>query len=284
MAHEDYAIRITMLVALGLSCVGCTFVCFVYLYFKDIRSYAFRLVFYMSLMDIGHAIGFFLPSSPSFWCKVQAAVTSYFSLSSVFWAGAIAFTLYQAVIKRRNDVERFELGLMAFACGVPLLAIVPPLVEGTYGPAEGWCWIIATDDSYASGTFWRFMTFYGPLWLTVAFNIFVYVSVIRSLRSQLALVLGENETTNKLLKRLRLYPMILIGCYTLATVNRVYQSIYRGKDWFPLTIAAVGIMCLSGFFNAIVYGLTDTVKERLQDWWRSISQRKDSQTLGQEIL
>lgn len=265
-AYMD-AVRVVMLAALSLSCLGCFFVCFVYFYFQDIRSFAYRLVVYMSLMDIGHAIGFFLPESPDSLCKTQAMITSYFSLASVLWTAALAFTLYYAVV-RRKDVASLELKLVFFANGVPLLALIPPLAQGTYGPSGGWCWIKADGNDNAKGTFWRIATFYMPLWLVIAFNLFVYVSVIRYLRQQVQLMLLPDISSDKLVRRLRLYPGILIVCYTLPTVNRIYQSITYGSSWTPLVILSGGTMCITGFLNAIVYGLTDTVRERLVGCWQ----------------
>ena len=267
------AVRGVMLAALALSCVGCCFVCFVYVYFRDTRSFAYRLVVYMSLMDIGHAIGFFLPERPESLCKAQAMITSYFSLAAVLWTAALAFTLYDAVV-RRKDVASLELKLVIFANGLPLLALIPPLVEGSYGQSGGWCWIQASGkDYYKSGTFWRLMTFYVPLWLVIAFNLFVYVSVIRYLRQQVRLMLLPDASSTKLVRRLRLYPGILIVCYTFPTINRIYQIITEGKTWAPLVLVSGFTMCITGFLNAIVYGLTDTVRERLVGLWQQRSRR-----------
>lgn len=255
-------VRAVMLAALALSCVGCCFVCFVYFYFSDIRSFAYRLVLYMSLMDIGHAIGFFLPESPESLCRAQAMITSYFSLAAVLWTAALAFTLYNAVV-RRKDIAHLELKLAVFANGLPLLVIIPPIVENSYGQSGGWCWIKATGSDYVNGTFWRLMTFYVPLWLVIAFNLFVYVSVIRYLRQQVQLMLLPDASSARLVRRLKLYPGILIVCYTLPTINRIYQIIAQGGTWTPLVLVSGFTMCITGFLNAIVYGLTDTVRERL---------------------
>lgn len=251
-----------MIGALALSCVGCCFVCFVYIYYRDIRSFAFRLVVYMSLMDIGHAVGFFLPQDPIELCKIQAAITSYFSLASVLWTAAISYTLYHAVV-RRKEVAPLEFKLLFFANGVSFLALVPPIVEDSYGPSEGWCWIQDQGKNYVSGTFWRLMTFYVPLWIVIVFNLFVYISVIRFLNQQVQLMLLPDQSAARLVSRLKLYPMILIGCYFLPTINRIYQIAAHGCSWTPLVVASGGTMCLCGFFNAIVYGFTDSVKEKL---------------------
>jgi len=260
-------VRGVMLAALSLSCVGCCFVCFVYFYFRDIRSFAYRLVVYLSLMNIGHAIGFFIPGITDSLCKTQAMITSYFSLAAVLWTSALAFTLYYAVV-RRKDVASLELKLVLFANGVPLLALIPPLVQDTYGPSGGWCWIQAEGRDYAKGTFWRIATFYMPLWLVIAFNLFVYVSVIRYLRQQVQLMLLPDFSSDKLVRRLRLYPGILIVCYTLPTVNRIYEMFTHGYPLIPLAVLSGGTMCMCGFLNSIVYGLTDTVRERLMGLWQ----------------
>lgn len=276
----DYrAIHIGMLVSLGLSALGSLFVAAVYLYFADIRSFAFKLVFYLSLMDLGHAIGFFLPPGVSVMCEIQAAVTSYFSLASVLWTGIIAFALYLAVLKDKRNIEKLELRFVLFANGVPFLALVPPLVQQKYGEAEGWCWIVTDDDYYVQGTIWRVVTFYLPLWLVIGLNSFVYYKIIKNVRQDVGLLGSDVEMAQKLIQKLRMYPLILIFCYTLATINRVYDFFSPTHLNFWLTFFSAVIMSLCGLLNAVVYGFTDTVRMRLKQWFQG-SSGQDVSTTG----
>ena len=264
-------IRIGMLVSLGLSALGSVFVGAVYLYFRDIRSFAFKLVFYLSLMDLGHAIGFFLPPGIQVVCQIQAAITSYFSLASVLWTGIIAFSLYLAVLRDKRDLEHFELRFVLFANGIPLLALIPPLAQEKYGEAQGWCWIQTNGDYYVQGTIWRVVTFYLPLWLVIIFNSFVYYKIIKNVKKDVNLLGSDSELAQKLIQKLRMYPLILIFCYTLATINRIYDFCQPKSINFWLAFLAGVMMCLSGLLNAVVYGLTDTVRLRIKVWVRGSS-------------
>jgi len=276
--RDDTVIYIGMMVSLGLSALGSVFVLAVYLYFADIRSFAFKLVFYMSLMDLCHAIGFFLPPGLSVLCQIQAAVTSYFSLASVLWTGVIAFTLYLAVMKDKRDVERLELRFILFANGLPFLALIPPLAQQQYGMAEGWCWIRADGGYYVQGTIWRVVTFYLPLWAVVTFNSFVYYKIIKNVKQDAGLLGSDTELAQKLIQKLRMYPSILIFCYTVATINRVYDFIRPNDMSFWLTFCAAVIMSLCGLLNAVVYGFTDTVRVRLKHWLQGRSVHEVSTT------
>ena len=275
---DDQVIRIGMLVSLSLSALGSLFVAAVYLYFADIRSFAFKLVFYLSLMDLGHAIGFFLPPGESIMCQIQAAVTSYFSLASVLWTGIIAFALYLAVLKDKRDIEKLELRFVLFANGVPFLALVPPLVQQKYGGAEGWCWIVTNGDYYVQGTVWRVVTFYLPLWLVVALNSFVYYKIIKNVRQDVGLLGSDLEMAQKLIQKLRMYPLILIFCYTLATVNRIYDFFSPTSMNFWLTFLSAVMMNLCGLLNAVVYGFTNTVRLRIKQWFQGGSGQEVSAT------
>lgn len=263
---DDRVIYIGMMVSLGLSALGSVFIGSVYLYFTDIRSFAFKLVFYMSVMDLGHAIGFFLPPGFEVLCQIQAAVTSYFSLASVLWTGVIAFTLYQAVMKDKRDVEKWELRFVLFANGLPILALIPPLAQQQYGEAQGWCWIQATGEYHVQGTIWRVVTFYLPLWLVIAFNSFVYYKIIKNVKKDVGLLGSDTQLAQKLIQKLRIYPFILIFCYTVPTINRIYDFIRPTDMNFWLTFCAAVLMSLCGLLNALVYGFTDTVRMRLKHW------------------
>ena len=276
---SDYqAIHIGMLVSLGLSALGSLFVSAVYLYFADIRSFAFKLVFYLSLMDLGHAIGFFLPPGISVMCQIQAAVTSYFSLASVLWTGIIAFALYSAVLKDKRDIEKLEPRFILCANGIPFLALVPPLVQQKYGEAQGWCWIEASGDFYLQGTVWRVVTFYLPLWIIIAYNSFVYYKIIKNVKRDVGLLGSDTQMAQRLIQKLRMYPLILIFCYTLATINRLYDFFAPNNMNFWLTFCAGVIMSLCGLLNAVVYGFTDTVRSRIKHWFQGNSAHEISAT------
>jgi len=52
-------------------------------------------------------------------------------------------------------------------------------------------------------------------------------------------------------------------CWALGTAYRVFQEIDPGEEIFWLTAASTIMEGLFGFFNAVVYGLNETVQQRM---------------------
>lgn len=73
-------------------------------------------------------------------------------------------------------------------------------------------------------------------------------------------------SADRLVRRLKLYPLLLIVDYSFATVNRLYEFIYPDDPLFVLIIIAWSFASISGFFNAIVYGLTPSVRIALRNF------------------
>jgi len=57
------------------------------------------------------------------------------------------------------------------------------------------------------------------------------------------------------------YPMVLVGCYFFGTISRIQQIF--GPPVFALVILHTIGMSSQGTFNALVYGLSPSVKSAL---------------------
>lgn len=132
------------------------------------------------------------------------------------------------------------------------------------------CRVFADTRSFDSGTAWRFFIFYIPLWIVVAFNLYVYWLIYNGLAP---LLQGPSDASTKgmlrVVDRLKYYPMILIVCWTFATINRIYDSIHPRNPSLGLIMMQTIFQTLQGFFNAMVYGLTPSVRNV---WRESLAQ------------
>lgn len=63
--------------------------------------------------------------------------------------------------------------------GVPAVITLCVLTTHGYGPAGFWCWIQGRN-SYGSAL--RFVVFYLPLWMTCAYNVYVYFALVKRLK------------------------------------------------------------------------------------------------------
>ena len=247
-----------------LSLLGCLFIICAYLYFKEIRNLAFRLVFYLSIIDAIHSLVFMIPNyrdndGDSVLCKIQAVGLTFFTLADVLITAEIALVLYVAVVKEK-PIEKLEKWLLAVSLGMPLIAAILPFTTSSYGNAKGWCWI--PDEG--THIVWIIITLYGPLWVIIAFNIYAYFSVIQKIKAQLNMFSGKEESSRQLVKKLKFYPIILVVCFLVATIDRIYNFIHFGEPNYILTIIAGFFICLTGILNAIVYGLTYAVQQQLR--------------------
>jgi len=204
------------------SLIGEIFIITSYYFFPKLRKFSFKLVLFMSLADVGATLSYFLgdpKNDGSVICGLQAWGEQMFQLSSMLWSTAIALTLYRAVVSHKETDELMKyLHLLCF--GLPFFLSFMPLTTDDYGTTGAWCWI-KSDEPNDSGFWWRIFIFYIPLWASIVFNAYSYYLVRKAMTTIFKVqtnINGEinNEIPEKyktLMKRLRLYPLILVGCW-----------------------------------------------------------------------
>eukprot|EP00743_Colponemidia_sp_Colp-15_P003637 GILK01003926.1.p1 GENE.GILK01003926.1~~GILK01003926.1.p1 ORF type:complete len:317 (-),score=26.39 GILK01003926.1:333-1283(-) len=261
-------LTIVNMAASALSLVGSSFIIFCYWYFKNLRRFAFKLVFILACSDAAYEIANLLgdPADGSGLCYVQAVLVSYFGLTSVLWSGVIAYTVYETVISQNGHVSVRIKAFHIFVWTTAFILTALPFTTNSYGSAGSWCWI-SNDQGNISVT-WRLVQFYIPLWITFAFNTTVYiriVQVMRSLFGRQQSMLESRQKEMKVLRRLRLYPLVLVVCWISGTVNRIQNFIAPDHPIFVLYLLHILFGSLQGFFNSLVYGFTASVKTAISE-------------------
>eukprot|EP01017_Pseudomicrothorax_dubius_P036483 TRINITY_DN5227_c0_g1_i4.p1 TRINITY_DN5227_c0_g1~~TRINITY_DN5227_c0_g1_i4.p1 ORF type:complete len:198 (+),score=23.79 TRINITY_DN5227_c0_g1_i4:458-1051(+) len=133
-----------------------------------------------------------------------------------------------------------------------------PFLTDDYGPAGGWCWIRLRKDQLTRGMIMSLVFFYIPLWVAVVYNLRTYMKVVEFLREYL-----DERLDQKLVRRISLFPMILVVCWSFATIDKFYN--FFGKKKFILTALHIAFSCMQGLLNAIVYGMNKTIQLVLQE-------------------
>ncbi|CAG9313294.1 unnamed protein product [Blepharisma stoltei] len=251
----------------SLSLLGSMFIITVYLSFKELRVFAFKLVSILSCLDAIHALAFLIPSydennSHSPLCQLQSVALTFCTLANVLWTAMIALALYLAVIHEKRLGEHYKWYALIFAVLVPLCISWLPYITDSFGTAQGWCWI---DDSKKWGTIWRYSLFYGPLWIVIPFNIIVYFKVIKKIQLEIGNVSEQQQMRKQLMRRLVMYPIILVICFTPVTISRVWE-IFVDCPPREMSVISGFFTCINGLLNALVYGMTKSVRESLKSW------------------
>lgn len=274
--EEETNIHIAMYVSLSLSLLGSFFILAMYAVFSELRAFAFKLVVYLTIADVLKSIckvqaAYLLPTS-GVSCYISATGISFGSLSSVLWTATIAWSLYITVVRGREDIQSLERYFHLCCWGVPAGMAVLPFATNSYGPAQGWCWVAASKDSLWIGTMWRLLVFYIPLWMVIPLNIYFYARIIKAIRVHSSSGLIEViEIRDTLIRRLRFYPFVLLICYVSVTIKRIYDFIDPEEGNMTLSLVAASTMCLNGLLNALVYGLTGSVKDAIRQRFESRS-------------
>ncbi len=183
----------------------------------------------------------------------------------------MALTLYLVIVLHKRNVESYEKYYHIVSWGLPAICSGLPLITDSYESYDDssyWCWI--KSDEKLSSRIWQGLVLYVPLWSVILFNIFCYLRIIQALNLQIDFISTDENYKTQLLRRLKLYPAILIVCYLPSSWYRFEQWIHWEENGsMILPTIALGMSTLVGFLNSIVYGMNPTVQECIGDWCRS---------------
>eukprot|EP00455_Lapot_gusevi_P037867 TRINITY_DN4247_c0_g1_i3.p1 TRINITY_DN4247_c0_g1~~TRINITY_DN4247_c0_g1_i3.p1 ORF type:complete len:297 (-),score=46.43 TRINITY_DN4247_c0_g1_i3:43-933(-) len=264
MTLSDSQIRVLNGINITVSSISMTcslFIIVCYFMFKNLRTFAMRMVLYISICDVLFSIGHFLgdlPDGPA--CHFQSYLISFFEIASMFWVVMIARTLQRVFLMGETDVEKYEQQYHAFCWGFALVLVLLPETTSSYGPSGAFCWI--KNDT--SGTTWRFLQFYVWLWTSIIFIVWVYYRIQRhysSIEDQSSQD-ASTAARQKMMQRMKLYPATLIICYFFATINRLY-SIFSPEPNFTLFVLHTIFASSKGFFNSMIYGFSGNIGNEL---------------------
>jgi hypothetical protein len=260
-----------------LSILGTCFIISSFVLFRDSRKCGRRLLFMLSLSDLGLAVTWLFGAvvnlhtgTISEACIAQGYAMEFFRLSSFMWTGCFAVHLYQIIWKNVKDPEVFELRYHLVSWGIPSLVCCYFLFKNETGHQmmgqsdRPWCWIrdFHDDEWNAFGSHLQYAVFYGPLLVIFAFNLFIYSFLGRKVGE-----LMQTRMKVRIQKRLLLYLLVFQLTSIWGLANRIYQA------WSPKHNYSYVLLCLDsafgplqGFLNALVYGLNQKLRDRYKEW------------------
>ena len=129
------------------SMLGSLFIIGCYVKFPNLRNFAFKLVFLMSICDVFRGVGHLLgdgggafDDSNSARCQIQAFLKVFFGIASLCWSSLIALSLHMAFLRESenwspNNIERYNVKFHAVTWSLSLLLALLPIFFGSYGQA-----------------------------------------------------------------------------------------------------------------------------------------------------
>jgi len=199
-------------------------------------------------------------------CYFQGFLLQFSQIGIFSWITVIAVNLWLAVVHSRDTASLeipYHIAVWLFAGLMTLI----PLIDAAYGPAGVWCWIMRPQQYQG----YRWGVFYVPLYIMILAVVVFYALISNAVRSRF----DESNSSSaqaagvqKLLVRLRIYPIVFVLCYIFPTINRIYDVAAESDSYFLYMTAAI-TASIQGFVNAIVYGF-DVDMRRL---WKNLLYR-----------
>lgn len=235
----------------------------------SLRQFARRLVVCLVAANMQFALGTLweIVFYPRLQCAVLGFHRTFVSLLALGYSLSITTNVY-AVIHSGKDLRARErmLHISVWALSLSLASL--PLVGGNYGPAGFLCWI---QGETAWGNSLRYITFYGPLWIVIAYVLVAFSLTMRTAYSVQSQVLqsrrpgamdasksapgsssrlprafladaalracrpphAEDSALVFVVKRLAFFPAIFLLVWAFPTFHRTYLCVARGARSYP---------------------------------------------------
>jgi Slime mold cyclic AMP receptor len=247
----EYALKVTLSVA---SLLGCGFIIFTVIFFKELWISTFRLILYLAVSNMILPVSFLLPyGSNSKICTAQGFLNNFGVLSSLLWTACIMHSLYKLIVYEEIGNKKNERIFMVICWVVPL--ILSSVVINQYEPAEGWCWIKQNILLYIG-------EFYGPYILVVLYNISVCIRIHYYLKKSVE-PYEVIKIKKAALKKFLFYPVSLVICFIPIILHRFYESMFDEPPPEILTILGIVGNTIYGVCCFAIYLFTKLVRSKV---------------------
>ena len=235
-----------------------------YLGYHQVRLFAFKLIFFLSISSAGYSISILIgPSTDeSKSCQAQAVLISYFSVSSILWLLVIVHSLKTTILQKRSPEQYMKTYILV--CFVtPLLTSIIPAFTGNYSRADylGICWIEPNSSSSKSLILFQ-------VWFLSLFCMALTGYYFVLLHKSATLLKSNREESTELIKyfyRLRPFLCLIFLTWVLPCIHLIVKIANNDEDFIGLSFLHSIFLGLQGVFVLACIVRDHTVYECLID-------------------
>ncbi|KAN0031506.1 hypothetical protein ACTFIV_005370 [Dictyostelium citrinum] len=251
--QENDASYAVLLIADFTSIIGCTLVLLGFWRLKLLRNHITKIItFFCSTSLAKDLISTILTliekkqSNGTFQCYLYATVITYGSLACWLWTLCLSFSIYNLIVKREPEPEKFEKYYHGICWVIPFIMSVIMLSRSVIEVTGNWCWIGNTYVGY------RFGLFYGPflaIWFLAAVLVgltsrYTY-KVIRS-------SVSDNKDRHMTYQfKLINYIIVFLLCWVFAVVNRIVNGLNMFPAWVSILHTYLSVS--HGFYASVTF-------------------------------
>ncbi|EAS04533.2 7 transmembrane receptor secretin family protein (macronuclear) [Tetrahymena thermophila SB210] len=219
--------------------------------------YSFQ-AFFEFILDINNS---YENDSMNPLCMIQAFISTYTSECMLIWITILSLTIHDTVKNKIKNMAKREKVFIFLGFVIPLVLSVIPFITGSFGRANGVCWI--TDNlGRVAELLQVWGLFYFPLWVCIFLN---FILILRTMKMLKDLDIANTETYF-VIRRFLYYPCLWIICWFAGTINRTIIT-FGGEGNTFLTDISLVLTCSQGFFTMIIFlsdkRILDAIKNRV---------------------
>ncbi|EGC34657.1 hypothetical protein DICPUDRAFT_34601 [Dictyostelium purpureum] len=229
----------------GMGCAGALFIIITFILFKDVRSFATKLIFFLSLSDLMSAISY-LPFGRrnTVMCNLQGMGLVFFLSSSYFWTMCISISLFVVFFTSRYELNHWLKYFHMVCWGIPFITALVSLLFHAYGRTASWCFLYDPTSVFR-------LLYYVPLIAVFFINLLVFVAIRWKI----------SQHSNSLVSKVNIIVSFYLIAFTLSqlpTIINSFQNFSKPNDpQFSLYAFQLLLQPLQGFLNCIVYGINE---------------------------
>lgn len=249
---------IIMVVVGTLSLIGSILVIFTILKKDLYKSYAFKILFYISINDVFRSLLGILPPEivkNLVACSILAFFSYSFFLSSIVWACCLSFTIFQIIVLEDSEFERFHMYWFILAYGVVTIITALPFITSSYGYSGHVCEL----NVDLTGNIWRFAILYIPASILLCIICVLFVKVYRKIK-----LIRSDAMNNIIFNRGFIYALAIGISLLPYEILRIIQAFNNDDLLTYIAFVNYVFLILHGFINAIIFFTNSTVKEVLK--------------------
>jgi hypothetical protein len=271
--NSQYTDYVPLAICSALSLLGSLFIFCTFLALPSLRSYSYRIIFYISIADILRSLLFIIPSlydpSPVF-CDIYAVILHSGGLMPIFLSFIIAFDIFNVSVRANLNYEKHHTRLLLVNYIVIPIVYVLPIFTNSYGKVA----YICTFTNDFDGNLWRFGLFLMPCWIFIFTIIVLYAVIYFKVRN-----IHLSKETQEMLNRFMLYPLVLALLLIPLTFARIIDLFVSDCVNLHFSTAAQCVYVLHGFCNFAIYGLSPNIKSLIRKRITGMKTRMKKKTL-----
>ena len=242
-------------------------VSFLYTWLGYLGEISSQLIFSLCVIEILNYIGMVFPTSSSVdvttICYIQSLFQSFFPLAAIINVTIISYTIYIS-IKIQDHVDKYKntyrIGFILIMTLIPLAFTLVTVFSGTIGFSGAWCWLDFANKQIDYEVK-SIVLFY---FLIIIINSIICIGFIFAVYKILKREKADSTYINKLLRRLKWYPIVQVFSIIPYVINRMVYF-FGDELSFELMVIQVVFDNMRGIVFCVIACLTTNIINEIKD-------------------